>query len=724
MRFLAAALSVAIFCTPLVSRAADVVTVDAANAVQTIHSREALGSSVDKQPSGMIGYLYSSSNVRRMLESGYGWLSYRLFTELSVQDWHWNPAGHFSAITGGYWTSDASAVRSDITDSYGFRLPHDGFTSDAGNNQSYSRITDGDRATYWKSNPYLTSGFTGDDDSKHPQWVVLDSGRAQTLDAIHVTFVHPYARDYRVEYWTGADPMKDPTHGTWRAFGNGIVTNATLNTASAPRRIRAGIPVRFVRILLQRSSNTCDTHGDADARNCVGYAVAEVALGRFDSSGNLRDVLVHRPCGGSANVPRSCGARQSPTYVSSVDSWHDATNRVTNQAQPGLDLIAKSGLTGGLPAIYPVPMLYSTPDNAVNEVRYLQARGYAVGGIELGEEPDGQYAMPEDYAALYVQWAKALRGVDPSLKLGGPVLAGANGDVAVWSDAAGNHSWLSRFFKYLRSHGAMRDLSFMSFEHYPFNGCDSGERLTADLLDEPAVMARVVRAVRNDGLPAAVPMYITEANFSTNPYTATPMTIEGALWQADFIASALENGVRKVAYYQYEPVPLSQNAACPQDWGSLAMFVADARARIHARAAQFWAARMLMNRWFSPGNSTATLYRATSTATLMGRPSVTAYPMQGLDRTWSLLLVNKDPKPRTVTVRFINNGGASQFSGAVEAITFGPQQYVWHRQGALSIPSPNDPPKVTWLRASRATQFALQGRSITVLRGAVGDYNR
>ena len=695
----------------------DTVRIDTTRAIQRVNPMLALGHTVDKEPAGTIPSLYSARNVAPVLDAGWGFLSYRLFTELTVEDWHWNPAGAFSAPSGGYWTSDASAARAPIADSYGYRLAHSGFTSDQGASEGYSRITDGDPATYWKSNPYLTHAFTGDPESAHAQWVVIDAGATMRIDAVRITFAHPFALAYRVEYWTGADPINDPGHGAWKPFRGGIISAATIADASSLRHISAPAQVRYVRLLLLRSSNTCDTHGSSDPRNCAGFAIGEVSLGTFGRNGIFHDALVHRPCGGEKPVPQPCGVRQSATYVSSVDPWHDASGRVRNQEQPGLDTIARSGLTRDLGAFYPVAMLYSTPQNAVNEVRYLRARNYRISGVELGEEPDGQYTSPEDDGALYVQWARAIHRVAPAMPLGGPVFSGVNDDLQTWPDASGDISWLHRFLRYLDAHGALGELSFMSFEHYPFDGCEHGAALTRDLLQEPAIMARVVAAWRKDGLPSRVPMYVTEANFSAVNFTQTPMLVEGALWQADYMASALTNGVKSAVYYQDEAVPLTQNAACPSDWGNLTMFVADMHGTIRARGAQYWAARMLTHEWFTFGVP-ARLYRAATDARLAGMPAISAYPLQRSDGTWSVMLINKDPQASDVSIEFVGAAGAkAAFTGTIERVTFGPQQYRWHNAGAGSYPSPDGPPATSRIRAS--TDFVLPGTSITIVRGAV-----
>ena len=104
--------------------------------------------------------------------------------------------------------------------------------------------------------------------------------------------------------------------------------------------------------------------------------------------------------------PSTPGIEPSDLYV--------IPDRMESGDQVGFDLFFTSGITRGLPAMVPVAMLYSTPEDAAAEIAYLKKRGYPISHIEMGEEPDGQYMAPEDYAALYLQWAIALHRVDPA----------------------------------------------------------------------------------------------------------------------------------------------------------------------------------------------------------------------------------------------------------------------------------------------------------------------
>jgi len=698
--------------SPLIS-----IHVDAAPAhrVNTIRPLRDIGVGIDSDPAGKIPFLYSPERTREMLGAGLGTVSARLYTELSIQDWHWNPAGTFSDAQHqqGYWTSSASLANPPIADSFGYTLPHRGSTRDQGDDDGYSRIDDGDQHTYWKSNPYLTEPYTHEPDSEHPQWAVIDFIHPKSVNAIRTSWVNPYATRYLVQYWVGGDAILDQASGTWHTFQNGAVNKGRggdefLRLADTP------VTTRFVRILMTASSGTCDTHGSADRRNCLGYAIQDIALGLGGAHGSLHDLVRHHKCGGDPERPSDCGPRQTVIMVSSIDPWHTAADRIRNgQDQPGLDMMSRSVITRGLPMMYAVPLFYSTPGNAAAMVGYLHARGYKLNRIEMGEEVDGQYAMPEDYASLYIQFAKAIHALYPPAQLGGPAFQGVNRDIKVWADAKGDDSWFRRFLNYLRSHGHLNDLAFMSYEHYPFRGCDQGVTLRMDLLREPAVLRGTMDAWWADGLPKRVPTYISEVNFANNG-GPVPKQTEGALWMADWIGTALSHGLNGLNHYQYETEPIGHSRECKK-WGGYTMFIIDPKWRILAKAAQYYAAQMLTQHWLQPGNDAQELYPVTTSQTSRN-PSLTAYAAKRPDGTWSIMVINKDSESRDVTVDF----GLHRFKPPLEVTTFGIRQYHWNGDSATEIPKPNQPPSATISRGPLAPTVSIPPLSITVLHGSVG----
>jgi F5/8 type C domain len=665
---------------------------------------EALGAGVDRISSESTDKVFTPPILKEILSAGWQTVTYRQNTELHVEAWHWNPQGTWSEPGNkGYFTGNATPPEF-LRHSYGYPLPHAGFSHPDGS--SYSRLTDGDANTYWKSNPYLTKAFTGEDDAVHPQWVVVDLATPQQISAIRIDWADPYARRYLVQYFTGADPIREATKGSWVTFPGGEVTKGTGGQATL-QLSHSPIPVQFVRIWMTESSNTCDTHGSADRRNCLGYGIRELYLGTIAPNGGIHDVIRH-----------TADRAQTTTIVSSVDPWHEAAVVNDHGDQVGFDLFYTSGITRGLPAMIPVAMLYDTPENAAAEIAYIEKRGYPISYVEMGEEPDGKHTLPEDYAALYLQWATALHRVDPKLKLGGPIFEGVNQDIQVWPNAQGKTSWMGRFFDYLRDHHRLGDLSFVSFEHYPFQAC---KLQWSDLYEEANLVTHILQVWRDDGLPPGVPMFITESNIAAGSDESF-VDVFGALWWSDYVGAFLEAGGKGVYYFHYIPEHLSRNCEDTSP-GTFGMFTLDKDYQIRQPTSQFFSSQMINLEWVQPGSGEHRVFPASSDIRDdAGNVLVTAYALQRPDGEWSLMVINKDQEnAHTVHIVFQDEKSKkdSSFAGPVNRVTFGSEQYQWHSNIKGGTADPDGPAARSTISAAPDTTFVLPKASITVLRGTL-----
>ena len=669
----AAPLTIAIDSTPAGLRA-------------TFRPDTALGGGVDGAMRGDIDRLFTGHNIQAMRSLGLNSLTYRLRTELGVEAWHWTEEGRWSdpAHAQGYWTSSDRPTR-PVMLSWGYRLPRRGDTQDNANNLDWSRLTDGDLATFWKSNPYLDPRYTHERAAR-PQWLVVRLEAPTAIDTVRIAWADPYATAYEVQYWDGADDYDSERR--WVTFPMGRVDHAA--GGAETRRIAAQpITARYLRILLKTPSGTAPA-GSTDVRDRLGYAVREVGFGVIGQDGAFHDAVRHA----------ASHAGQTFTHVSSTDPWHRAIDRDPDLEQVGVDRIFRSGLGNGLPIMMPVGVLFDTPDNAAALIRYLTRRGYPLERIELGEEPDGQYGDAADYGALYLATLDRLRPINPRLRFGGPSMQSAATDMPLVHGA--DRSWNRGFIAYLKARGRLADLQFFSFEHYPFD--DICGDIHAKLIAEDALLDAMLKRLEAEGVPRATPKVIAEYGFSAFSGQAM-VELPSALLQADLVGHFLSEGGAAAYMFGYGPnVPINQHLDCA-GYGNMMPFLADEKGQAGAPLPVYFASRLISRTWLQPGHGRHRLF-ATRVEGDAPAGTVVAYAAQRPDGRLAILVLNRSAE-RAFSVR-------PPQAGPAEVWQYGPDQYRWRPDGPDGRPSLDLPP-AAWRIGGGEVQ--LPPDSLTVILG-------
>jgi hypothetical protein len=452
---------------------------------------------------------------------------------------------------------------------------------------------------------------------------------------------------------------------------------------------------------MSNSSHTRAQSSD-DIRDSLGFAIREIELGNTDKRGRFHDHIRHA----------ADRHRQTTVYVSSTDPWHRAEDIDYSTEQPGLDFILRSKLTNNLPVLVPVGVLYDTPDNAAAEINYLLRRNYSLEGIELGEEPDGQWASPEDYAALYTGVVRRVISLSPRLKLGGPSLQSFEDQLLTWADTSGNRSWMNRFLKCIRS--AKVPFDFFSFEFYPFDNICADA--SPQLLQIPKRLDAMMTSLRADGVPSDIPWLMSEYGYSV--LSGRPeVDIEGALFNADAVGAFLTLGGGKPYLYGYEPNYLQDELKC--SWGNLMMLQLSPKNDQLNRLSAYYAAQLITKEWMQPVTEPHEIFLVTVEQTKpRSSPVVTVYAVHRPDKQWSLLAINKSPtRIAQLNVQFKVPGAKqpASFIDSVEVIQFSRTQYAWHADGPNGHPIRSLPPKRFTQKAS--SFYDLPPYSLSVLRG-------
>lgn len=666
----------------------------------TFRPSEFLGAAFDGHPKGDMDRIFKEENIKAMRSIGLRPLSYRLRTELAGEVWHWNSMGHWSDANQqeGYWISD-SIPSSYISISNGYRLPRRGNTHDQANDDDYSRIDDGDTNTFWKSNPHLDHSFTGDNDSLHPQWIVIDLGKNKPLNAVDINWGLPYALQFKVEYAydIGADYFEPYTPGLWHSFSKSIIKNVD----GKNRVIKLSenlINARFIKISFYRSSYTCsDT---TDKRNKVGFAIKEVKAGYIDERNAFHDWIIHA----------QDNKKQTVIHVSSTDPWHRSTDIDTNTEQAGVDRFFTEGLMdASYSVMMPIALLYDTPENMLALLYYLKQRRYKVQELEMGEEPEGQLIHPNDYATLYRQWSQQIKKLYPEIKMGGPGFAALDfteNDAYTFSE----RQWTEIFLSYLKSHHCIDHFNFFSTEWYPFD--DICASPSPQLKIQPKMLRIALHPFISKILPRGTPIYLTEYGYSA--YAGKPeVEIEGALMYADIVASFVTLGGSKSFFYGYEPTFLDQTNHC--DWGNNMIFGMDDSGSIQFRTAAYYGMQLITKQWAMPSDSLLKVFKVNSFVGKSDSLSISAYALLKPNQKWSVLIINKDSTHAfngNVSVHDLNKHQVGNLK-SMHVWQYSGKQYQWLNAGGDGHPIKNLPPEEFELNSNQ--KLVLPPYSLTVV---------
>jgi len=665
----------------------------------------ALGAAYDGHSKGQNDLILRSENIQAMQSSELKPLSYRLRTELGIEAWHWNPQGKWSGKNKGYWTS-SSKTKNFISASYGYRLPRRGNTADMANNDGYSRIDDGDERTFWKSNPYLDSFFTHASNRQHAQWVVIDLGEEKMVNSISIHWAKPFATRFSIEYGlpavypyfinTGYFDIDLP--GLWKPFQHHEFTNSNGGDALI-RLADQPVKARMIRIRMTEGQPLNLKNKKIDVRDSVGFAIREIFVGLADQSANMAVDNVHH----AAN-----NRQQSKITVSSTDPWHRAVDIDSSTEQVGIDEFFHSGLNNHFPVLMSSGVLYDTPDNSLALLEYLHKKKYAVAGLELGEEPDGQDVNPEDYGALYSRWIKTLRKKFPHILIGGPSLQTLI--LNHLDEMMPSKIWTQRFLNYLQLHGTLDAFKFFSFEWYPFDEvCDSS---APQLQQHPYMIEKGMNDLKEIPQMKNIPIYITEYGYSAFS-GINDVEIQSALMNADIIGQFLRLGGNKAFLYGLEPSFPDENNDCAA--GNNMLFGMNDEGKIIYRTATYYGAEMIKKHWAQPSDKILKIYPVSSNIKNdNGEELISAYALLCPDSTWSVMIVNKDPlKAYNVNINVKKQSQIIPFHLPASCYQYSGRQYQWLIDGEDSHPLKSLPPEQKTIQQGLVE---LPPYSLTIIR--------
>ena len=604
----------------------------------------------------------------------------------SSDDYHWNGTGNGTYTVGGKTGYDANGYwqPSGTIWSYGFvgNETFRGTTSSYGNP---SHLTDGNTATTWMSN--------ADTDFSNHQWAELDLSSSAPVNAITIAWGTPYATSFQVQYWpyTGYPPpySSGRAESTW-------ITAGTFSGSGGTQGF--GFPAataQYWRILMTASS--------AGAGGA--YAIAEATLynGSTQVSVNNAASTVQTQAEVSSTDPAN-----SPNYTTSPPGSTDFGSFMTyvNSFSPhAIPLITVNFGTG-------------TPSEAASWVNYANnVKGYGIKYWQIGNETEGAWETggpipTQDYVRRYIEYDQAMKAVDSTITITGPVAGGFNDS----SNMYDGNGVVQDFISILASKGAISDLNAIDYHWYPNYGNYTPASALASTSTLDSYPGQLSGWLNSAGAanPSTVPVLMSEFNVDPSDENFQ-VQLGNGLWVADalghFIAAFGSRGFSNL--WDTLNGGSATTSATGGDLGYLNVHN-DGVSLQYQPHATYWAMQMMTSDWAISADTRS--HQLIST-TVNGAPAslFAAYADYRPDGVFSLAVINKDPanayNTRITGLPFTPNSAAS-------AWTFNSSNYQWVTSGGTPYHAAPDNAPTTYAQTGVSSSFPVtfQPYSITVFQ--------
>jgi hypothetical protein len=619
---------------------------------------------------GTVLSVYNTPSTFEGIKRGLKEQDFRLlrFPNGSMSNWyHWNGTGKHDSV--GIWHADPDKVGPGILTTSRYR----GTTQPGSGAGFQSRLTDGLDTTFWWSDPVGAA----------QPWVQLDFAAETAIDSIRIDWGK--IRSDSVEVGNLATTY-------WNGFG--------------------GMDSRFAKLAGAKveGSSTTFKITSTDMRFLVvkptGIGADGVQIAEITAWSAGKEVTVKSTSPSVQTPVTAMGAHPGNVMASNwpaPPAWTFAKYLDYIQSMPNVEpLICVNYGTG-------------TAEEAAAWVKYANVdKKLGIKFWEVGNEMDGYWeeggpVTATQYVNKYLTYARAMKAVDPSIVIFGPVMSTSEFDAAASMQLDGL-TWTEEVLRQIGEaevKDGVRYLDGFDFHAYPYWTAgmpNTAAALTAVRKLKPrldTLAAMMKRRLQNPGERlvnmSEINLSVVSMDLMVRPENAVGI----ALALSQLVESNGGNSMSII--WEGFNGGSTGGAANGGTWGTLSLFAdprsGSAASELYAPTSAYWGNWMVSKVW-AIDSAKPLLAKITGNATLEAHGLVL-----GADTSW--LLMNTSAKICTTQVSNFASGWIYSFSGA---------QYTWNGSSDQAYAFPNAGPSGRPIPAGWNHQVILPAFSMAVVR--------